>query len=541
MNWTDIKSIFQKKNTTDWSKLTEAQKQNVTKNLMRAVNVYKALSGPRYRVVSGFDEFNREQGSAERQCEDEILPVSRRGRLLDLCRNATRNSPSWGGILRQIEINTIGTKGGKVVFDIEDAKNIRSEFAKWTRECDFFDGMSFNQILRLILKTYIIGGDMVLLMDDGLIEDSGKLLAYEPDEIGNTVDAEIKAKFGEGYWQSQGRVYNPNGRFCGVVVSRSERGNEVFNPDNCYFLKRDPDVSKFDCPWVMPRNVWRFNQGRGITPMASSIATILDLEDYANFEIQAAKKNAQFFATVSHEDKPNEQIAPSAFDVSTDFDNMTDEQIEEAIKQEAKNEAKPVRLDQATAAQIIYQVLPDNYKMELMKAEHPNQIAPDFIRFLQVRASQNLGLTKQYATLVCDGNYKAEKLMTQPVFEDFQKFLEQICDWVIYRWAVWADRKGIIDISKMGDNWLEKISWEWQSLDELDEYQHEQTLALKLKNMTGSYKDILGNDWKDKLEQINTEIQYFKEHKLPHPAFDMVSGGERSEASDVQVISTNEE
>jgi len=37
----------------------------------------------------------------------------------------------------------------------------------------------------------VLGGDVVLLFDDGLIEDSGKILIYEPDEIGNSTDEAI--------------------------------------------------------------------------------------------------------------------------------------------------------------------------------------------------------------------------------------------------------------------------------------------------------------------------------------------------------------
>ena len=48
----------------------------------------------------------------------------------------------------------------------------------------------------------------------------------------------------------------------------------------------------FDSFWLMPRNVFRVAQGRGISPLTSSLATILDLEDLCGFEIAAAKKNA---------------------------------------------------------------------------------------------------------------------------------------------------------------------------------------------------------------------------------------------------------
>ena len=37
--------------------------------------------------------------------------------------------------------------------------------------------------LKRILREYIIGGDCVLLFDDKLVEDSGKILFFEASEI----------------------------------------------------------------------------------------------------------------------------------------------------------------------------------------------------------------------------------------------------------------------------------------------------------------------------------------------------------------------
>lgn len=48
--------------------------------------------------------------------------------------------------------------------------------------------------------------------------------------------------------------------------------------------------------------------------------------------------------------------------------------------------------------------------------------------------------------------------------------------------------------------------------------------------MTGSYRDILGPDWKNVLETVKDEIDWCKSNNLPHPAFSMISGGERTGA-----------
>lgn len=173
--------FFRKAKAAEWKDLTDQQRQMATRKIVKAL-----MGGPRYKLVSGTDQWQRERGMTERRDEDEILNSFGRGKMIDLARNATRNSSTFNAILKQFDLNAVGTKGGKAIFDFEGSEKIKEEFAKWTRDADFFDGLSFNTLLKLILKTYILGGDMVLVFDDGLIEDSGKIVIYEPDEIGNT-------------------------------------------------------------------------------------------------------------------------------------------------------------------------------------------------------------------------------------------------------------------------------------------------------------------------------------------------------------------
>jgi len=172
-----------KKTAPDWNKLDNRTKLAVTRKLIMALQ-----GGARYRIVEGNDALQRAAGMIERTGEDEIFNAYGRGKFLDLARNATRNSSTFNGILKQLDLNVVGTKGGKAIFNFDGSDKVREAFSSWTRDADFFDGLSFNTVLKLILKTYILGGDMVLMFDDGLIEDSGKLVIYEPDEIGNTTD-----------------------------------------------------------------------------------------------------------------------------------------------------------------------------------------------------------------------------------------------------------------------------------------------------------------------------------------------------------------
>lgn len=518
-----------KKKSPQWNDLSDKQKLQVTSKIAKGIKAM--MAGPRYKLVSGTDVWQRGRGMAEHRDEDEILNSYGRGAMIDLARNAARNSSTFNGILKQFDLNAVGTKGGKAIFDFDNAESIKDQFAKWTRDADFFDGLSFNTLLKLILKTYILGGDMVLMFDDGLIEDSGKLVVYEPDEIGNTTPEALASRFGSYARQSLGRVYNGNGRFIGAIVSRSQRGADVFDPSKSYFLRRDPDASMFDSFWMMPRNVFRVAQGRGITPMAASLATILDLEDLCGFELAAAKKNAQTLAQVlQSESVSNEEVAmPSPFDDSTDFSTMTDEEIEAATKETVENNVQTMALDRVNAAGCIYQVMPENYRMELLDTRHPNDKIPDFINWLAGRSAAPFGLTKEFATLAPSGaDFKANQLFSSRVFEEAQKFLEGISDWCLYRWSLWATKKNIIKQPPVG--FIQHVDWAWPTIGEIDENAHEDAVEKKLRNMTGSYREILGSSWKETLQTIKEEIQYCKDNGLPHPSFSMISGGERHES-----------
>ena len=528
-----IKNVFSKK-SRDWDSLSMPEKVQFTKNVIRGI---KALSGARYKIVSGTDEWQRDKGSIETRNEDEILDYTKRGKLLDLSRNAFRNNPTFVTALKQFDLNTVGTDGGKAIITFKNeefGKKVLKAFSNWTRNADFFNGLNLNTLLKLVLKTQLIGGDLILLFDDGLISDSGKVLIYEPDEIGNTDEKEIEKRYGKGSKQSLGRVYNSYGQFIGAVVSRSERGNDKFNPAHCYFLKKDPNSTTLDDLWLMPRSIYRVTQGRGISPTTSSLGNIIDLQDYVGYEIAAAKKNAQTLATITPKIEQEEVTAPSAFDEDTDFSNMSDEQIEQAVKQQEEDvKEKTITLDRIKAAGCIYQVMPDGYKFELVDTKHPNNNSADWVKWLASYSCAPFGLTSCYATLKCDTSYTAfrgEQLMAQPTFEEAQKGLEQICDWLLYRWSKWAVKKGIIQ-DDFEEDWMYNVTWDWPKMKDVDRVKEENATKIGLSNLTVSYRELYGANWKESLKQIAEEKEYMKSIGLIHPSDVTVSGAVIEEES----------
>lgn len=259
----------------------------------KARNPKKLLNRAKYNIVDGMGQTTIEPSQVEYQDEDQVLNNTRRGKLLNLTRNLVRNSSLFNTILGQLTTNVVSSCGGKVILNFQDEelnRMMKKHFAEFTRNAGFYNGETFNHLLKNVLREVIVGGDCCLVFDDGVIEGSGKILVFESDEIVNTTEDAILKHYGKGAYQSHGKVYSPNGRHIGTVVSRSQRGAEVADPSKCFFLKRDPNGNPLDSFWLQPANQWR--KGRAVSQAAACVSTIHQLEDLVSSELLAARRNS---------------------------------------------------------------------------------------------------------------------------------------------------------------------------------------------------------------------------------------------------------
>lgn len=90
------------------------------------------------------------------------------------------------------------------------------------------------------------------------------------------------------------------------------------------------------------------------------------------------------------------------------------------------------------------------------------------------------------------------------------------------------------------EDWIKKVSWQWPQMQEADELNHQNAVEKKFANLTGSFRDEYGSDWREKLMQIKEEIDWCKANNIPHPSFAMKSGGERTGA-DSEIKEDNED
>ena len=463
--------------------------------------------------------------------------------MLDLTRNLIRNSSLFNTIVGQLTTRVVSTCGGKVILSLpneEANKSIRKAFYSYTRNVDFYTGDNFNHLLKRVLREYIIGGDVVLLFDDGLVEDSGKVLVFESNEIVNVSPTVVEERYGKGAWCSQGKVYNKYGRHIGTIVSKSQCGQlavgaEV-DPSKCYFLKKDPNGNPLDNYWFHFSCNWR--EGRGVSMAASAIATIHQLEDLVQSELLASRLNGQLFCWLVQKEQNNNVPVPMAFD-EEDIESMTPEQIDAAAK-EAEETERVVELRRAKECSVGFEQLPDGFEAQQVTTQHPNQSVEVMVNFLANRVAASMGLSRVFATgNPSDGDWRANQLFSFPTILEFQHDLEQVEDWLFSCFIKWACKRGDVK-AYIAEDYMDYVSWQFAGLDDIDEVAHQTGIRLALENGTKTYKEILGADWKEKMEQTAFEHKWMSEHGMTHPSDLMLSGGQ-TQASKTAVEKVVEE
>ena len=517
-----------------------------------AVRISKALgflvdacSRSGYKVVRGADQENRPLAVAETGDEFKQLTQSERNRLIAFARRLVRNSDQMEAILHQFEVHVVGTVGGKAVFDfgsdrLDDPTEtaLTDAFASWAAHCEFFEDGSLNSFLKLALRTQLVGGDVVLVFDDDLVSDSGQLIAFEPDCIGNIAPGEFDRAFPD-YTQTQGIIKDANSKTVGVIVSWSQRGRSTYELTTkdahgnermaAWPLVKPDGVSWSDSPFIIHRSTWRFNQGHGSSGLWSALATLCDLTDIQGYETQAAKKNAQTIGQViNSEEEKKESLDP---DYNPDAnapvaDGSPQQDGEGAADQEEGDDGVDADFEVLKAAGCVYDLMPKNVRMELFDTKHPNANMPQFISWLQRVAAYTKGLAAFHATGQANASYSAtmaEIQLSQKSFDDeWHKLEAGILDWVMARWVAWSKRRGTfpVDESKLPHAWMRKcIQWERPRQKALNPVDEQKAWTEGLRNGSVDYTDIDGANWKRRAAQRarqkkvlqNLGLRYFPE------------------------------
>lgn len=492
-----------------------------------AAKVPRIKNRASYEIV-GSSSGNRRSFAPETKGEDETLGSNARNRLVNAGRDMMRNSPTRVTMDQQLRVNVVGNVGGKLYASFPEGNAEASDAVMryfnriWAPRCEFTFGKSFNWLLKTVLTAQDVGGNVILVFDDGILtggRGTGRIRGFEADEIANVSDAEFSQHFGNGYTQRGGFVYDALGRFAGAFVSTTQRGRDTFDKGNYLVLRRDPDSANV-CNWIALGAMGRFNQGRAVTPLASALATAVDLHEILSSETLAAKFNAQLVGQIIH------SISDDAEDGGYN-PYANDAEGSEGGDPSAAH-VKKVTLDHLRNIGIRYQDMPEGVKMELLDTKRPNANMPQFVEFLTGLIGGTRGLARVYSTMKAQTSYTAfrgEQVMSWPSFEEAQKDLERdVCDWAARLAISRAVKTGEI-AAELPEDWEYMLAWQWPKMREVSEKDAQGALALKLQNGTTSLKRELGPGEVEKIiEERKREKQLFDDAGLIYPGTVTASG-----------------
>ena len=479
---------------------------------------------------------------AERGNEDSLHSNYAQVKLIATQREVFRNGVMSPASALQLQLNTVGTVGGRLTVTTDDEefnKTAGRVWRRWARHAEFIKGKPLTEVLQACLCCLSHnGGDFIAVMDDGILtggHGSGKVRIFESDEIGNVPQAYLEKQFGENYTQSRGVVLDQFGRVAGAFVSASQRGKDEFDPDKTITLRLSTPADFTDSNWFYVSNDWRVGdaQIRGVATVTHIANALDDIASIKASELGAAKLNASIGIVVSDKDSQAENadlerglppINPCPCDDAENGEGNGSGTADGNAEPPPPPPAATIKGLREQQAAII-DVSPGK-QVSSFATDRPNTNVSQYVRDELNDAVTVFGLSPAYRTLAPDASYSAARAAIQlssRAFQNLQKKLERnLLDALCIRVLKWH---GLT----LPDNVDECLMWSWPSVIEIDQEKKEKSVAAAFSNCRTSLKKELGADWEAQLEQIRWEAavaQFGREHAkehlaeivIPHPA-----------------------
>ncbi len=502
------------------SKLDQAREANELARLELQTDIMRR----RRQVLSKYDatETNRRrrQPTVEHQDEGGIYSMSKRLLGCNLGRDLERNYSPARAMMQQLKINVVGGLGK---LQMNDGTNAADEAAAWfnevwAKDCDYREPLDWSTMLQNILTSEHRDGDVLISVDDGIYENTGKLLTWESDQV-LPVAATL---FGAGQYktgiQDNGIIRNQFGRIIAFSATGKRGRTEIDSQDDLLYLAAENAR--------LVRQPWRLNQGRGVPALLTAATNLIDLYEMLASELQSAKRTAKQYAYVKRENAVTDWDTPanspeflpendgrSSTDVATDGANQT--------THTARNYES---LETFTGGLTDYLASGDS--VDFPKLDHPNLAFAPFLETVHGYSGAALGLAAVYTTLKASTSYTAfrgEMILSWQTFYWLQKHLErQVADWVAVKVLNWARKRG--KTPELGKGWERRISWTWPTMPEVNEVDAQNAIALALKNGTTDYAALLGPDWRRRLEQLSEMVELIRAKNLPLKILETAAG-----------------
>ena len=506
---------------------TAPRKTKLDKARERVALASLAVSEKRLaRVLAKYDATEtskaRRQPVRETTGEEGVYTQQKRQLGNNIGRDLERNYAPARGILHQFRQNVVGPMG-KLQVNADGGQEAAAWFnGEWAKDCDFRDDTHWSTILQNVVAGVLREGDLLAVVDDGLVEDSGKLIHWESDQIVPLTPVALTAAPApyRDASQENGILRDTEGRVLGYVAT-GRRGLTVL------------DEIKDATIWArgnarLIRNPWRVNQGRGVPSLITSATNFLDLYEILAAELLAAKRAAQIAGYTKR------TSAETGYDSPASAPEYLPENMGKTaatVDAEAANSTDPTATNYERFENLFgggWEYLDPGDEVGVLDMPRPNVHLPEFIEAILGHAGASMGLARAYTILRADSSYTAfrgDMILSWVTFYSLQKWLERTyADWVARKVLAWGQRKGVCPNLPAG--WERTLSWQWPTMPHVDEAREEAATQNALKNATTDYATLLGPDWETKLEAFAAQLDKARLLGLPLSVFESVSGSE---------------
>ena len=485
----------------------------------------------------------RKSPGREKTNEDGIQSPRERLSGVAVGRDLRRNCSTYRAIEGQLQACVVGT-GPKVQFNTDDsewnemaATWFNSNWAKW---CDGVDDSPLGDQISVAYSYTIREGDVLCVFDD-FQRDDGTLRWFEPDQLVSIKDQDWDmAATKRGFpWkeknpldgrktipmiQSNGVVRDSMGRVHAYVVT-NKTGITIAEFKDVTIIPRWDERNNPNGSAKLLKFPWRFNQTRGTADALTISNEQRDIFEMRNAELASAKKAAQYFATIETDAEGESGIIRAL-----QKGNLTPEEIDKILYGEEGSSTSVTgvqydSLEGSFGARMEY--LDPGDKMNIHSTDRPSSDVSDFSERVQVSSGAAMGLGRSRSLLKAESSYTAfrgEELMTWQTSQIAQKRLERrLMDFLVFKAVGFAQRKRILPHS--GDMfWWQRAAFSWPAMREVDEVRTANAERIFIKNGSRNLVDILGPDWKKKVETLESLVNLLREKKLPLSIFETVSG-----------------
>lgn len=523
----------------------------------------------KYEAVE--DSGARKAPEIERGGEERILKAYDRLKAIAIGRNLERNSSKAITLIEQVKVLTAGKV--KAQFNLPDEQNGATDWNKkashlfnveFARDCFYSDPMNFTEFVQLVIAAIIREGDLLIVFDSGIFGGSGKLFAFEADQIVNVIETEwrnheINTEWGyqkdigggktewTPYPQNSGVITDQYGKTIGYIVSNvtlpedKQRGTTAIPYHDAVIIPAD------SCRLAMRR--FRHSQKRGIASFLPIENELSDSEAMRKMELMTAKKASQTLAFVEHSKETTQ--AAQAVDFAKIAELMEASKAEPAdaesadgtVTSETKTLKRYRNFEELLGGAVEYGEEGD--KMNYLQPQRPNMDVPSFYDHCGDTAGASLGLASSYTRMKVNNSYtghRGEMLLTMAHIKNRQKLAEWcFLDWIAEKVIRWYIKQG--KINDPGNDWQTLISWDYPVIPYIDPQKDIASDASALKTGKTTFRKLLGPSWREQLEELARELEVIREKKLPLNILETVAGAAAAGANtaDDKTAETTEE